>query len=343
MLLSQFDYNLPDELIAQRPLGQRTASRLLSVPASGQFQDRHFYDLPTIIAPGDILIFNNTRVIPARLYGRKLSGGKVELLVERIESRSCALCHIRASKAPKLGALLVFEGETHAEVVGRNEGMFRLDFALDGSLMDYLERCGHMPLPPYIRREDDIVDQARYQTIYAKEAGAVAAPTAGLHFDTELLARLNNNGIKSGFVTLHVGAGTFQPVRAENIAEHTMHEEWVDVSPEVCTQIQTIREKGGKVIAVGTTVVRSLEAAASSGELQPFQGNTRIFIKPGYAFRVVDALITNFHLPCSTLLMLVCAFGGYDRVMGAYQHAIEQRYRFYSYGDAMYLEYAKSK
>lgn len=343
MLVSQFDYDLPDKLIAQRPLQERTTSRLLSVPVQGAFRGQYFYDLPGIIESGDLLVFNNSRVIPARLYGQKSSGGRVELLIERIEGERQALCHLRVSKIPKAGIKLLFDGGASADVLGREDDLFRLNFEISGSLIDYLVCYGHMPLPPYIRRSDDLLDKVRYQTVYAREAGAVAAPTAGLHFDETLLHKLHIAGVKTCFITLHVGTGTFQPVRVDNIAEHQMHSEWIDVSRDVCEQIAATRKEGGKIIAVGTTVVRSLETAAASGELQPYQGDTRIFITPGYSFKVVDAMITNFHLPRSTLLMLVCAFGGYARVMQAYNYAIAQNYRFYSYGDAMYLVHAKGK
>ena len=333
-----FHFELPPELIAQHPLAQRGASRLLTLDGvSGALGDRRFGDLPELLRPGDLLVFNDTRVIPARLFGRKASGGRIELLVERVLSEQRALVHLHASKAPKPGGLLLLDAGFSATVLARHENLFEIQVEGDQPLLTLLERYGRMPLPPYIRREPTAEDRERYQTVYARQPGAVAAPTAGLHFDQALLDRLAALGVAQAFVTLHVGAGTFQPVRVERIADHVMHPEWINVSAEVCRQVQTAQQRGGRVIAVGTTAVRALETAASLGKLQPWQGETRIFMAPGYRFRIVDALITNFHLPESTLLMLVAAFAGHAETLKAYRHAVEQRYRFFSYGDAMLL------
>lgn len=338
MHTSDFDYQLPEELIAQRPLQRRSASRLLYVPEDGDFEDRFFSKLPSLLRAGDLLVFNNTRVFPARLFGRKATGGRIELLVERLLGDRQALVHIRASKSPKADTLLELPAGVQARVEGRQGELFQVSFDCEATLLDYLEQVGRMPLPPYIVREDEAEDSERYQTVYAQRTGAVAAPTAGLHFDEALLNVLEERGIEQAFVTLHVGAGTFQPVRVERIQDHFMHAEQFEVSAEVCRKIAEARARGGRVVAVGTTVVRSLETAAAGGELQPFKGETNLFITPGYRFRSVDALITNFHLPRSSLLMLVCAFGGYEPVMRAYRHAVWQRYRFFSYGDAMFIE-----
>jgi len=338
MRLSDFHYQLPDELIAQHPAERRGASRLLCLDGpSGELQDRLFQDLSGLLRPGDLLVFNNTRVMAARLYGRKASGGRVELLIERLLGEREALAHVRASKSPGIGSDLLVEG-ARLTVTGREDGLFRLSLE-HGSFTALMDLHGHMPLPPYIRRPDSDEDQARYQTVYARSPGAVAAPTAGLHFDQAMLDRLTLQGVEQAFVTLHVGAGTFQPVRVEDIAEHRMHAEWVEVDQQVVDQVAATRARGGRVVAVGTTSVRSLEsaAAAGGGELRAFAADTRLFITPGYRFRVVDALLTNFHLPESTLLMLVSAFAGYDQVMAAYRHAVAERYRFFSYGDAMFL------
>lgn len=337
MQLSDFDYDLPTELIAQLPLERRTDSRLLHLDgASGALRDLQFRDLPSLLASGDLLVFNDTRVIPARMFGRKPTGGRVELLIERIEQPYQALAHIRASKSPKPGSEILVGDNWRIRVLGRQGDLFVIGLA-QGDLYALMEEQGHVPLPPYITRSDALLDRERYQTVYAERPGAVAAPTAGLHFDRPLLEQLARQGVASARVTLHVGAGTFQPVRDEDLDKHRMHREHVEVGSEVCELVRQTRAAGGRVVAVGTTSVRSLEAAAGDGELRPFRGDTRLFIRPGYRFTAVDALITNFHLPKSTLLMLVAAFSGYDNVMCAYRHAVQQRYRFFSYGDAMFL------
>ncbi len=337
MKRTDFHYELPAELIAQLPLEQRSASRLLCFDRqSGRLSDRNFSNLPGLLNPGDLLVFNNTEVIPARLYGRKASGGRVEILVERLLNQHECLAQVRASKSPKPGGTLILEDGSELRVLGREDSFFHLQ-AVGGDLMDLLQGLGHMPLPPYITREDTQRDRDRYQTVYAETPGAVAAPTAGLHFDQALLEQLKDTGIQSTTVTLHVGAGTFQPVRVDNIEDHHMHAEWLEVPPSACEAITAARARGGRVIAVGTTAVRSLETAAQAGSLEPFSGDSRIFIYPPYQFRVVDAMITNFHLPESTLLMLVSAFAGREPIKAAYLHAVEQRYRFFSYGDAMLL------
>jgi S-adenosylmethionine:tRNA ribosyltransferase-isomerase len=338
MQRSDFAFELPPELIAQAPLAERAASRLLCLGDRGQISDRSFRALAELLRPGDLLVLNDTRVIPARLHGHKESGGRIEVLVERVLDDRRILAQVRASKSPRDGACLHLDGAIEARVLGREGEFFVLEFAGEDTVLTQLERHGHIPLPPYITRADVTDDHERYQTVYAREPGAVAAPTAGLHFDTALLAQLGEQGIDSAYVTLHVGAGTFQPLRVERLEEHRMHAERVEVSAETCAAIAATKSRGGRVIAVGTTVVRSLETAAQSGTLQPYRDETRLFITPGYEFRVVDALVTNFHLPESTLLMLVCAFAGYEPIMRAYRHAVEQRYRFFSYGDAMFLE-----
>ncbi len=343
MKASDFDFELPEELIAQQPLPERRASRLLLLdPLSGALQDAHFAEIGDYLEPGDLLVFNNTRVFPARLFGRKHSGGKVELLVERLLGDRRVLAHLRASKSPKPGTPITLEGRIECVMSERDGDLFVLDLADDqsGSWLELLQRHGHMPLPPYIQRADDEADRERYQTVFAERTGAVAAPTAGLHFDDELIESLRDQGIATAFVTLHVGAGTFQPMRVEEVSQHVMHAEQVEVPAESCERINQTRARGGRVVAVGTTVVRSLEAAARErgGHLAPWQGDTRLFITPGFEFRVVDALLTNFHLPRSTLLMLVSAFAGRDFILGAYAHAVRQGYRFFSYGDAMFIQ-----
>lgn len=337
MKLSDFDYDLPPHLIAQEALDDRAASRMLLMKESGECQDRQFRDLLDLIQPEDLLVFNNTKVLPARLFGQKSTGGQIEVLVERLLDERRLLAHIRSSKSPKAGARLTLEGAFEAEVVGRQGALFELVFDHESTAVELLEAHGHMPLPPYIERADTPADHARYQTVFAQRPGAVAAPTAGLHFDDELMAALKAKGVATAEVTLHVGAGTFQPVRTEDLSEHIMHSEWIDVPESVCNAVEACRMRGGNVIAVGTTTVRSLESAALTGTLKPFQGDTDIFITPGYEFQVIDRLITNFHLPMSTLLMLISAFSGYDEIKKAYRHAVEEEYRFFSYGDAMYL------
>ncbi len=337
MKLSDFYYPLPAELIAQQPLAQRSASRLLCVDRhSGRLSDRNFSDLPALLNPGDLLVFNNTRVIPARLYAHKASGGRVEILVERVLNQRQCLAQVRASKSPKVGGKLVLEDGSELLVQARQEGFYQLR-SDTAELMELMQNFGHVPLPPYITRADNAADRQRYQTVFAEAPGAVAAPTAGLHFDRALLESLKNAGIQSTTVTLHVGAGTFQPVRVERIEDHQMHAEWLEVSQAACDAIAAARERGGRVVAVGTTAVRSLETAAQGGSLQPYSGDSRIFIYPPYRFRVVDAMITNFHLPESTLLMLVSAFAGHAHILAAYRHAVAQGYRFFSYGDATLL------
>lgn len=337
MNTSDFYFDLPNELIARFPLAKRSASRLLSVKrATGELAHGQFCDLLEHLEAGDLLVFNNTRVIPARLYGEKASGGKIEILVERVLSETDVLCHMRSSRSPKAGSKVVLEG-VEAEVLGREGALFVLRFHTDTPVLELLERVGHMPLPPYMERADIDSDKERYQTVYAKTPGAVAAPTAGLHFDDELLAKLKARGVNFAFVTLHVGAGTFQPVKVERIDEHQMHAEYIEVSQEVVDAVKATRAAGKRVVAVGTTSVRSLESASQEGEIAPFYGDSRIFIYPGYRFRSVDAIVTNFHLPESTLIMLVSAFAGREQTLNAYKEAVEQGYRFFSYGDAMFL------
>ena len=338
MRRSDFHFDLPDELIAQYPLARRGDSRLLCIKRnSGDMDDRLFEDLTDLLIPGDLLVFNDTKVVPARLYGRKETGGRAEVLIERLLEPRRGLAHIRASKSPREGSRLsVGDDGVELRVTGRHGDLFELDSpALD--LMDLMQRYGHVPLPLYITRTDDELDLQRYQTVYAERPGAVAAPTAGLHFDEGMLDRLAARGVNSARITLHVGAGTFQPVRAERLEEHVMHAEYIEVGEAVCKQVKATREGGGRVVAVGTTSVRALESASASGTLSPFKGDTRLFITPGYRFQSVDALITNFHLPESTLLMLVAAFAGYRETLSAYRHAVARRYRFFSYGDAMFL------
>ncbi len=338
MKRSDFYFDLPPELIAQTPPAQRTDSRLLVMDKhTGALEDSPFKTLPQRLQAHDLLIFNDTRVIPARVFGHKSTGGKLEILVERLLSGREALVHLRTSKSPKPGSLLNLDGGVSAMVVARQDDLFHLRFEDDRPLPELLEHIGHIPLPPYIEREDTSQDKARYQTVYAKQDGAVAAPTAGLHFDENMLAELKAQGIDMGFVTLHVGAGTFQPVRCDDLSQHDMHEEWFNVPASVCQQVERAKAAGGRVIAIGTTSVRALESAARDGQLKPAYGDTRLFITPGYSFRVVDALLTNFHLPESTLLMLVSAFAGQTEMFAAYQHAIRQNYRFFSYGDAMWI------
>ncbi|MFB9145935.1 tRNA preQ1(34) S-adenosylmethionine ribosyltransferase-isomerase QueA [Halomonas alkalicola] len=341
MQRADFHFELPDELIARYPSEQRSDCRLLCVDGeSDKLAHRRFPDLLELLEPGDLLVFNDTRVIPARLHGHKASGGKVEMLLERPLDAHRGLAHLRSSKSPKPGTELIFEGDIHAVVEGRRDALFELRFLGETPLIALLEAHGHMPLPPYIDRADESADRERYQTVYARRAGAVAAPTAGLHFDEPLLGRLAEKGVERAFVTLHVGAGTFQPVRVDDIREHVMHSEWLEVDEETCAKVQAARAAGRRVIAVGTTSVRCLESAcmkSATGEIAPYRGETDIFIYPGYEWRCVDALITNFHLPESTLLMLVSSFAGFDTTMAAYREAVAERYAFFSYGDAMFL------
>jgi len=341
MQLSDFDYHLPKELIAHAPLAERSASRLLCLDAQrDEITHRQIKELADLLDRGDLLVFNNTRVIPARLYGQKETGGQVEVMIERLLSEDEALAMIRASKSPRPGTRIRV-GNQWLEVQSRDDELFRLR-CLSGDFLTLLEAQGHMPLPPYIEREDNETDRERYQTLYAQRPGAVAAPTAGLHFDESLFAALEQKGVQKAFVTLHVGAGTFQPVRVDNIHDHRMHSEWLEVSETLCQQVRDTRQRGGRVVAVGTTSVRCLESAAahamnSPDEIVPFQGETDIFIYPGYQFRVVDALLTNFHLPKSTLIMLVSAFAGRETTLKAYRQAVDAGYRFFSYGDAMLI------
>lgn len=338
MKKSDFHFDLPAELIAQAPLEERSASRLLVLNAVAKsVSDRHLRELPGLLRAGDLLVFNDTRVLPARLFGRKASGGAVEILVERVTGTHDATVQLGVSKKPKEGSAIELADGSLARVLGRDGEFFRLRFETAEPLEKVLLRLGRMPLPPYITREPGDDDSERYQTVFAREPGAVAAPTAGLHFDEALLAQLAAAGIGSAHITLHVGAGTFQPMRAEKLEDHVMHREWLNVGAELVEKIRRTRENGGRVIAVGTTVVRALESATRDGVLEPFAGETQIFIFPGYRFSSVDGLLTNFHLPESTLLMLVSAFAGKDFILEAYRHAVAQRYRFFSYGDAMLI------
>ncbi len=335
---SDFEFDLPEHLIAQHPLAERSASRLLTLDRqSGKTADRRFADLPDLLRPDDLLVFNNTRVIPARLWAAKDTGGRVEILIERLIDARSATAQLRANRKPPLDSGLVIDNGARLRVAGREGEFWRLEIERGPDWPALLEAVGHMPLPPYIDRADEAEDRERYQTVYGQVPGAVAAPTAGLHFDEELLERIDALGVRRAFCTLHVGAGTFQPVRAERIEDHVMHAEWLQVDQALVDAVATTRERGGRVIAVGTTAVRSLETAAASGRLQPYTGDSRLFIYPGYEFRVVDALITNFHLPGSTLIMLVSALAGRENILGAYRHAVEQEYRFFSYGDAMLI------
>jgi len=345
MRRSDFYFDLPGELIAQQPLESRSDSRLLCLDGvTGVFVDRQFRELTTLVSPGDLLVFNNTRVIPARLFAQKQTGGNVEILVERVIDSKNVLAHVRASKSPKPESILTIAGQVQMRVLGRQGDLFQLALEADESVMDVLKAHGQVPLPPYIERNNLVsgsntseTDKVRYQTVYAQRDGAVAAPTAGLHFDNDLLNRLNAGGVASAFVTLHVGAGTFQPVRVDNIEDHHMHSEYVEIDQTVCDLVQQTRSKGGRVIAVGTTSMRCLETAAMKGDIAPYKGDTNIFIYPGIPIHVTDALVTNFHLSESTLLMLVSALAGKEHIFNAYRHAISQRYRFFSYGDAMFI------
>ena len=340
MRRTDFHFDLPAELIAQRPPAERSGSRLMVLHGTGGgVEDRQFRDFPQLVDAQDLLVFNDTRVVPARIHGVKDSGGKIELLLERALDATTALVHARASKGLRPGARILLPGGAEARMQGREGDLYRLEFSCD--VLPYLEAHGEVPLPPYVDRAPDSADRERYQTVYARESGAVAAPTAGLHFDERTFAELEARGVARAFVTLHVGSGTFQPVRSDDLEDHVMHEEWVEVPDSTAAAVNAARAAGGRVIAIGTTVVRSLETAAAAsgrcGMVAAYRGVTRLFIKPGYEFRAVDALLTNFHLPESTLLMLCCAFAGRDALLAAYAHAIAERYRFFSYGDAMFL------
>jgi len=338
MQTSDFDYQLPKDLIAQHPPQNRSGGRLLVLePGNGPLHHLKITDFPDRLKAGDLLVMNNTRVYPARLQGNKATGGKLELLVENILDHHTALCLCKASKSPKIETKIQFASGHTATVIGREDDLFMIKFSLDVPLLDYLQQYGSLPLPPYIERSADNDDRDRYQTVFASNTGAVAAPTAGLHFDDALLQQITDAGVDQEYITLHVGAGTFQPVRGEDLQDHVMHAEWLSVSEEVCRKIVETKQRGGRVIAIGTTVVRALETAAKSGELEPYEGDTRLFLKPGNSFNVVDAMFTNFHLPRSTLLMLVCAFGGSQRMLTAYSEAVKEQYRFFSYGDAMLI------
>ncbi len=339
MKSADFDYDLPEHLIAQKPLQERRSSRLLILdPEQQQMVDDNFPHFENYIKPNDLLVFNDTRVFPARLFGCKETGGKVEVLVERIIDDATLLAHVRSSKSPKPGTRLILEDSIDCFVSARQDEFFVLQQDSASDWLSLLQQYGHMPLPPYIQRVDDENDRERYQTVFSQKSGAVAAPTAGLHFDQLMLDLLKEKGVDMAFVTLHVGAGTFQPVRVDDVSEHIMHAEMVDVSAQVVEQVAKTKARGGRVIAIGTTVVRSLESAAQQGKLEPYCADTRLFITPGFQFNVVDVMLTNFHLPRSTLLMLVSAFAGKDFMMNAYQHAVEQQYRFFSYGDAMLIQ-----
>ena len=349
MKTADFHFDLPEHLVAQSPLEERTSSRLLVLDgATGDVDHRQFLDIESLLTPNDLLVFNNTRVIPARLYGQKQTGGRVEILIERLRGDGSVLAHVRASKSPKEGSLVFITADQDSDISdftlrvrGREGALFALE-AETGTVSQMMRLYGHMPLPPYIERADTAEDRERYQTVYAEREGAVAAPTAGLHFDEALLSRLRVKGVQTAFVTLHVGAGTFQPVRVDDITNHKMHSEWIEVDQSCIEAIRTCRERGGRVVAVGTTSVRSLESAAAAGldsERCPeaFEGDSDIFLFPGCEFNVVDAMVTNFHLPESTLIMLVSAFAGYEETMAAYQEAVRKEYRFFSYGDAMFV------
>ncbi|ORU90644.1 MAG: tRNA preQ1(34) S-adenosylmethionine ribosyltransferase-isomerase QueA [Cycloclasticus sp. symbiont of Poecilosclerida sp. M] len=334
MQKSDFNYTLPNELIAKYPLKNRVDSRLLVVEPS-HCDDRSFSDFLSCLKQGDLLVFNNTRVIPARLFGKKITGGQLEILIERVLDETSVIAHIRCSKSPKANTQLILDNDYRCTVAGREDDLFNLTF--NDPVQQVLADIGHIPLPPYIDRDDESLDVERYQTVFSQQDGAVAAPTAGLHFDTSMLQNLDKIGVDTCFVTLHVGSGTFQPVREECLDDHIMHKEWFSLGADVVEQVNETRQRGGRVIAVGTTAVRALESASQSGALKPYEGETQLFIRPGYRFQSVDAMITNFHLPESTLLMLVSAFSGYKTIMDAYHYAIEQKYRFFSYGDAMFL------
>jgi S-adenosylmethionine:tRNA ribosyltransferase-isomerase len=339
MRTTDFDFYLPETLIAQHPTTERTASRMLHLEGnSGKLQDQLFIDLPDFLSAGDLVVFNDTRVIKARLFGNKQSGGQVEVLIERVINQHTAYAHVRASRAPKVGSRLTLAEAFEVEVTARHDDLFELRFLSEAAIFDLLEEYGALPLPPYITHEATKEDDERYQTVFARHLGAVAAPTAGLHFNEEILNKIRQKGVTITYVTLHVGAGTFQPVRVDNIHEHKMHSELYNITQQTVDLIAKTHAQGNKVVAIGTTAMRALESAAQQGELKAGSGETSIFITPGYQFKVVDRLFTNFHLPKSTLLMLVSAFAGLENIQKAYAHAIAQRYRFFSYGDAMLIE-----
>ena len=340
MRKSDFDYELPEELIAQHPAPTRSASRLLHLPPLDAPEDRQMRELPELLKAGDLLVFNDTRVIPARLFGRKETGGRVQILVERVLDEREFLAQLGVSKTPRPGSLITV-ADAVLTVLGRDDDLFHLRYEGQDSVLSFLERAGQTPLPPYIRHAPDAEDSERYQTVFARAPGAVAAPTAGLHFDEALLETLKVRGLRTATLTLHVGAGTFQPMRVEDVSTHKMHAERYDIPAELCATIAEVRKAGGRIVAVGTTVARALESAASDDGLHAGVGETRLFITPGFRFRMVDLLLTNFHLPQSTLLMLVCAFGGHARMLAAYRHAVEKRYGFFSYGDAMLIHPAR--
>jgi len=339
MKKSDFNYELPNDLIAQKPLAERSSSRLLCLDkTTDALQDKQFTDFLELLNKDDLLVLNNTKVIPARLFGLKETGGKVEILIERVLGNQEVLAHTRASKSPKAGSIINLDAGFQCEVLGREADLFHLRFKGEQDLAGILQQIGHMPLPPYIERADDDNDQTRYQTVFAEESGAVAAPTAGLHFDEAMMASIKAKGVQIAFVTLHVASGTFRPVKVDDLAEHIMHKEFFNVPTDTVKEVEATKHKGGRVIAIGTTAVRSLESASQSGQLKACSGDTNLFITPGYEFKTVDAMITNFHLPESTLLMLVSAFAGYERIKKLYAHAIAEKYRFFSYGDAMFLQ-----
>ena len=338
MQLTDFQFDLPEELIAKYPAEERSDSRLLCLGADKELRHLKFHELIQEVNKGDLLVLNDTSVIPARLFGQKSTGGLVEILVERVLSTERILAQVRVSKPPRIGDFIQFPNDVQLEVMGRVENFYELRYVHpDRSILDVIEDIGHIPLPPYMRREADETDKERYQTVYARYKGSVAAPTAGFHFDEAMLQALKEKGVEIGYLTLHIGAGTFAPVRVENIHDHKMHAEYLIVPESLCEKIRHTKSRGNRVVAVGTTSLRALETACQGGEIAPYQGETSIFIYPGYTFRCADALITNMHLPCSTLLMLVCAFSGYERVMHAYQEAVRHGYHFYSYGDAMWM------
>ncbi len=340
MLCSDFDYDLPPDLIAQHPAEPRDSARMLLLSRqTGHIEHRGIQDFPDCLGAGDLLVFNDTRVIPARLFGRKQTGGRMEILVERLRGARECLAQLRDARSARPGTRITIDGSDGAclEVLGREEEFFTLRRVDGGTIMELLDQAGHVPLPPYIDRADAPADREQYQTIFARRPGAVAAPTAGLHFTPDLLAAIGRRGVETGYVTLHVGAGTFQPLRSADVESHRMHSEWHEVNELLCEQVERARQRGGRIVAVGTTSVRCLESAARGGALQPARGETDIFIYPGFEFRAVDAMLTNFHLPRSTLLMLACAFAGREHLLAAYHEAVRSRYRFFSYGDAMFI------